>query len=200
MNSARDGEVSPRRRAEYSCLKKSEWMLGSQRTNVHFPRAMMGPTLPFTPIIIWGILINLLPFTLCGGEEGPSLTTFNLYRSRKNSGIYPSILQTPFCSLEIVGKYRDFSCHRAGDPHPPSAQSKEFKEWIFPEPLAAYAWVGISIIPRFRVRTCIWGNSALSHLSRYAVIWPHSWLWQRKSPVFLLDKFTSCLSEGHGGD
>lgn len=44
--------------------------------------ALVVSTLPFAPVIecgeSWGILINFLPFTLYGDEEGPSLLTFNL--------------------------------------------------------------------------------------------------------------------------
>lgn len=82
----------------------------------------------------WGILINLLPFILYEDEEGPSLIPFKLSKTTKNSGIYPSMLQAPFCSLEVVGKYRGSSCCRAGAPHLTSSEQGNQRVTIPPTP------------------------------------------------------------------
>lgn len=126
-------------------------MLGSQRRNAHFPRAVMISTLPFTPVVMWEILGNLhnLPFRLCEDEEGPSLITFNLSRTKKNSRLYPSVLQAPLFSLEVVGKYRGSSCCRAGGAHLTS--SEQGSQSDYSQTLAAQAWVGSRLIPRLRV-------------------------------------------------
>lgn len=127
-------------------------MLGCQRTNDYFLRALMVPALPFIPMTVWeilGILINLLPFTLCGGEEGPSL----IIQPLQNPRILESTL--PFCkphsvSLEVVGKCRDSSCPRARDLLPTSSQQGS-QGATLPRPLAANNCVGVRISPRFRV-------------------------------------------------